>query len=93
MKIHEFTIILTGISEVSDDAANALFEAGCDDGSFCSRDGVAFIMFHRESTSLRNAIDSAIADVKKAGYGVIRVETDDTNVVAKVNADLLGATC
>ena len=91
MQTQEFTLILTGITEVTDDAADALFEAGCDDGSFASRDGVAFVMFHRDAATLREAIDSAIADVKKAGYGVLRVETDDANTVAKVNADLLGS--
>jgi hypothetical protein len=91
MQTHEFTLILAGITEVTDEAADALFEAGCDDGSFASRDGVAFVMFHRDATTLRNAIDSAIADVKKAGFGVLRVETDDANTVAKVNAQLLGS--
>ena len=90
MEVHEFTLVLSGITEVTDDAANRLFEAGCDDGSFASRDGVAFIMFHREAQTLRDAIDSAIADVKRAGFGIVRVETDHANVVAKVNAELLG---
>lgn len=91
MQAYEFTLILSGITEVTDEAADALFEAGCDDGSFASRDGVAFVIFHREAEALREAIDSAIADVGKAGFGVLRVETDDANVVARVNAELLGA--
>jgi hypothetical protein len=90
MQTHDFTVVLSGITEVTDDAANALYEAGCDDGSFASRDGIAFIMFHRDAPTLREAIDSAIADVKRAGFGVLRVETEDANVVAKVNAELLG---
>jgi hypothetical protein len=88
--IHNFVVVLSGITEVTDDAANALYEAGCDDGSFASRDGLAFILFHREAPSLRAAIDSAMADVKQAGFGVVRVETEDANTVAKVNAELLG---
>ena len=89
MKTHEFTLILTGINEVNDDAANAVFEAGCDDGSFASRDGVAFIMFDREAASMLEAIQSAAANVRKAGFGVMRVETEETAVVAKINADLM----
>lgn len=91
MQAYEFTLILSGITEVTDEAADALFEAGCDDGSFASRDGVAFVIFHREAETLRKAIDSAIANVGQAGFGVLRVETDDANVVAKVNAELLEA--
>jgi len=90
MRTHDFTVVLTGITEVTDDASNALYEAGCDDGSFASRDGIAFIMFHRHAPTLREAIDSAIVDVKRAGFGVLRVETEDANIVAKVNAELLG---
>ena len=76
---------------MTDDAANAFYEVGCDDGSFASRDGIAFIMFHREAPTLREAIDSAIADVRQAGFGVLRVETEDANTVTKVNAEPLGA--
>jgi hypothetical protein len=86
-------VILSGIHEVTEEAANALFEAGCDDGSFASRDGIAFVMFDREAATLREAIESAIADVKAAGFGALRVETDDANVVAKINAELLGLAC
>lgn len=93
MQVQQFTLILSGINEVTEEAADALFEAGCDDGSFASRDGVAFVMFDREGPSLREAIESAIADVQSAGFGVLRVETDDANVVAKINAELLGAAC
>lgn len=89
MKTHEFTVILTGISEVTEAAANALYEAGCDDGTFASRDGVAFAMFDREASSLLDAIQSATADIRKAGFGVFRVETDETAVVAKFNAALM----
>jgi hypothetical protein len=90
MQTHDFAVVLSGITEVTDEAANTLWEAGCDDGSFASRDGIAFIMFHRDAPTLREAIDSAIADVKRAGFGVLRVETEDANIVAKVNAELLG---
>ena len=89
-KTYHFTVILSGITEVTDEAADALYEAGCDDGSFASRDGMAFVMFHRDAPTLREAVHSAIADVKQAGFGVIRVETEDANTVAKINAELLG---
>lgn len=91
MTIHEFALILSGVSEVTEEAANVLYEAGCDDGSFASRDGVAFIMFDREAASLREAIETAIANVRSAVFGVLQVETDDANQVAKINAELLGS--
>ena len=68
MKEHEFTVILGSISEITDAAANALFEAGCDDGSPGSCDGVVSVDFHRDAPTLEEAIQSAIADICIAGF-------------------------
>jgi hypothetical protein len=74
MKTYEFKIILDGVSEISDDDGDALFEAGCDDGTIVSRDGNTFVRFSRESDSLEDAITSAAGDVRKAGFHVAHVE-------------------
>ena len=71
--IHRFTVILSGLTEMTDAAANALYEAGCDDGSPGSCEGVAF---DREASSLSEAIHSAVRDVRKAGFDVVRVEIE-----------------
>jgi hypothetical protein len=76
MPAHEFTLILSGISEATEEGAEALFEAGCNDGTFASRDGRAFVGFTREAASLLDAIRSAIRDVRKAGFEVSRVEIE-----------------
>ncbi len=64
--VYEFCMLL-GEVELTDDLANRLFEAGCDDGSPGSCDGITTIDFHREADSLEAAIRSAVADVAKAG--------------------------
>jgi hypothetical protein len=69
MQTCEFTLILSGLSEVTDEMTDALLEAGCDDALVGTRDGVVFLDFSREADSLRVAILSAIADVEKAGIG------------------------
>lgn len=74
--IHRFTVILDGLSEMTDTDADALYEAGCDDGSPGSREGVAFVAFDREAPSLTEAIGSAARDVRKAGFDVVRVEIE-----------------
>jgi len=74
--VHRFTLILTGLTEMTDAAANALYEAGCDDGTPGSSDGVAFVGFDREATDLSHAIRSAVADVRKAGFDIVRVEIE-----------------
>jgi hypothetical protein len=74
MKAYDFKLILAGISDMTDDQGNALFEAGCDDGTIVSRDGAVFVRFSRESISLEQAINSAAADVQRAGFQVDHVE-------------------
>ena len=76
MKTYEFDVILKGVSEADDEPADALFNAGCDDGTLASRDGVAWIHFDREAASLEEAIRSAVSQVQSAGLTVSKVELD-----------------
>ena len=76
MSKYEFTLVLAQPGELTEDLAEALFVAGCDDGSPGSCNGVVSIDFHRESDSLENAIRSAIAQVNQAGCVAARVELD-----------------
>ena len=47
-----------------------------DDGTLSTIAGVPQIRFHREAVSLEEAIRSALADVKSAGFDVARVEIE-----------------
>jgi hypothetical protein len=91
---YEFTLVLSGVSEITSELADALYGATGGDIEFNMRDGVAFLEFDRMATSLRDAVTSAIAQVEGAGVGVkvVRVESEDANTIAKINADLLGVT-
>jgi hypothetical protein len=76
MTKYEFTLILKGDPELTEEIADELFEAGCDDGTPGTCNGVFSIDFHRQADSLEQAIRSAIANVKSAGYEVGRVEIE-----------------
>jgi hypothetical protein len=76
MSKYEFTLILAESLELTDGIADALFEAGCDDGTPGTCNGVFSIDFHREAASLEEAIRSAIKNVRTAGYEVTRVEIE-----------------
>ncbi len=71
---HDFTLVLTGLHKISQEATDKLFEAGCDDATLSVRAGRAYLTFTREAESLRAAIVAAIRDVRAAGYGVLRVD-------------------
>jgi hypothetical protein len=72
MREHEFTIILSSPEESEEDA-NALYEAGCADGSISTSGGVTRIDFHRQGANLEDAIRSAIENVQAAGFQVAQV--------------------
>jgi len=88
MTTHQFTLILAEISEVTEEVANALYEAGCDDGTFCARDGVAYVHFDREATTLNEAIASALDDIRAAGFDIERVESDEFATISRYNREL-----
>jgi hypothetical protein len=72
-KTYGFSVVLT-VAKLSDDECESLYEAGCDDGTIVTRDRVTFIAFDRKADSLEEAIRSASADVRSAGFEIKRVE-------------------
>jgi hypothetical protein len=75
---HDFTLIVEGVDDLDPRIVDALYEAGCDDGTIGCRAGVVSIGFTRPGATLREAITSAIRDVEKAGVGakVVRVDSE-----------------
>ena len=94
MKQHKFTLILSGISELTPEIGDAVYKATGGDIELSMRDGIASLDFNRGAATLREAVTSAIHDVERADMGlrVIRVESVAANTIAKINAELLGAT-
>ena len=76
MQTFEFTAILADrdVLEIGD--ADRLYEAGCDDATCSSSEGVVTIDFDREAPHLEDAVRSAIADISKAGFRVARIVLD-----------------
>lgn len=76
MKTYRFTVYIRGLEEFSDEQANAIYEAGCQDSSVCSGELRAMVHFDRESKSLETAIASAIEQLKAAGMEIDSVEIE-----------------
>ena len=74
MKTFDFTIVLSDRNDLSEDDAEKLFEAGCDDGVPGVSNQVAIIHFSRDAPTFQEAIVTAKADVERAGLKVARVE-------------------
>lgn len=82
MRTYEFRVVLAGSPELTVELGDRLYEAGCDDGSPGSCDGVTFVDFDREAESLEDAIRSAITNVQAAGCAVAKVEIDANDLVS-----------
>jgi hypothetical protein len=80
---HDFALILSGISEPDENFANALFEAGCDDCTISVRGGRVSLSFARSAVSMKDAIRTAIRDVRKANVGAVILRVDDCNLVTQ----------
>ncbi len=84
---YSFTLVIEGDVEPHIDA---LFEAGCEDATFGSVDGVHYADFDREAETLNRAVAFAIADVESVpGLVVRRVEPDDLVTMSEI-AERLG---
>jgi hypothetical protein len=83
MKTYEFDVLLQNLAEITDEHADALFNAGCDDGTLACSAGQTWIHFDREAVSLEDAIHSAVGQVWSAGFHVSKVELDVRNAVAE----------
>jgi hypothetical protein len=68
---------------------DSLYEAGCDDGLLClDKHGIPFIEFEREASTFDEAVRSAIENVHKTTFRVVRVEADPSRNVEAINAEL-----
>jgi hypothetical protein len=76
MQTFEFEFTLGGITRITTQLENALYEGKCDDCLIWSRGGVVHLSFHREAESMAKAIESAKADVENAipALSVVAVE-------------------
>lgn len=85
-KTYNFTLILSGIIEPTQETEDALFEANCDDAVLFFRDRTAYLEFDREASSFEDAVISAIKDVEKAEIHAqpIRVEPSDLVTAAEI---------
>jgi hypothetical protein len=79
----DFALVIDGVSELTTQVEDALFNAGCDDATFSIQHGRLYAEFSRASDSIEHAIMSAIRDVHKAGVGATVLCVDECNLVTQ----------
>jgi predicted DNA-binding transcriptional regulator AlpA len=76
MKMHEFSVIASGLDPAAEDFESRFYDAGCDDATVSFQKGHIIIDFAREAESFMEAICSAVAAVVSAGATIERIEPD-----------------
>lgn len=74
MKTYEFTLVLDTYQEDYEQLEDALFEAGCDDATLSSRNGIVYLNFAREAADLESAVISAIQQVEQSKVKLLVTE-------------------
>ena len=74
MAMFSFTLTVEGTDLLTDEAADALYEAGCDDATFGASGGVQTAEFDREAGDFADAVAGAIKAVESAVPGARVVE-------------------
>lgn len=78
---YDFSLVLSGITELSTAVEDSLFEAGCSDATFSVRYGRICAQFSRSAASFKAAIFSAIQDIHNANVGARIHEVEQCNLV------------
>jgi len=65
MATYEFDVQLLA-SEITDDLAELVFNAGCDDAVLCKYDRVVYLSFERKAPSRETAVRSALEALAQA---------------------------
>jgi hypothetical protein len=73
-----FTLTIEGADVLTDDALDALYDAGCDDATFGISNGVQTAEFDREAADFADAVSSAIKAIESAipGARVVDIHRD-----------------
>lgn len=79
-----FSLIIQA-EDFTDADADRLYEAGCNDASILTRNGVTAIQFDRVADTLEEAIRSAVANVESAGFGITKVEIERQELVTRAS--------
>ena len=77
----DFTLLLDGVQKITPDVEDALFASGCDDATISLRFGRMYLTFSRSAASLKDAIVSAIKNVRESGIAATVLRVDQCDLV------------
>jgi hypothetical protein len=86
MNLQRFSLLIFGADVLAPDNLDRLYEAGCHDAVFGTRQGMQFAEFARRADSLPAAVHSAMQSVESAvpDARVARIEPDDLVTLTEI---------
>jgi len=82
---YDFTLVIDGVTDLTSQIEDALFDAGCDDATFSVQYGRLCADFSRRAKSLEDAILSAMRDIDKAKVNAVVVRVDECDLVTQAD--------
>lgn len=79
----DFTLCVDGVADITTEVENALFEAGCDDATVSMRNGRLYITFSRRAASYKDAVISAIKNVRSSDIGGTVARVDECFLITQ----------
>lgn len=79
----DFTLILDGVSDKTEDLEDQLFEAGCDDALIYFRNGTVLLDFSRKARTLEEAVISAIKAIESTAVAAQVMSMSPDNLVTE----------
>jgi hypothetical protein len=79
MPTHRFKLVfkdITSLDDVSEEDLDRIYASGSADSTIMSSGGEACAWFDREAPALDEAIKSAVADLRRAGFEVDESKTE-----------------
>ena len=80
---HDFVLVLAGVTDLTPEQEDVLFEAGCDDATISLRFGTIYLTFARFAPTLKEAVLTALRDVRRANIGAAVRYIDECNLVTQ----------
>ncbi len=84
MSEYEFSIVIRDADFSNLKVHDALFESGCDDALICANNNTVYLKFTREANSAHEAIDSALSNIKDAGFRDLIVEESGAITISEI---------
>jgi hypothetical protein len=82
-KIYQFTLVLKNVDEKTASLEDSLYEAGCSDALINFRNDAVYLEFDRESSSMEEAVISAIKDVQSSSIDIEVASVAPENLVTE----------